>query len=178
MSSITTATMPLSVSRPKVHRLPVHGRAKKSSKAILPGFLLFWAAVLLALIVVSLSLKKTSENGMVIKAATMLPAVAVVSERIPPAGTPAVSAKAVVEPDNSSVIPTPFSDAQAAPAPSLALTQPEKNTSIIMLKDKSSVIVGQMARIPLENEQITEVKPINDVDNRGGRELLSIVGKY
>ena len=108
----------------------------------------------------------------------MLPAVAVVSERIPPAGTPAVSAKAVVEPDNSSVIPTPFSDAQAAPAPSLALTQPEKNTSIIMLKDKSSVIVGQMARIPLENEQITEVKPINDVDNRGGRELLSIVGKY
>jgi len=168
MSSITTATLPLAVSRPKVHRLPAGGRRKNQKKALLPGFLLFWAAVLVMLIVVSLSIKKEP----VVKEATMLPAVAVVSDRMP---SEPVDTKTQ---GTSSILSVSVGDAQAAPTPVPVYTAPANSGDTIMLKDRSSMIVGQMARIPLNNDQITEVKPINTVDNGGGRELLSIVGKY
>ncbi len=152
--------LPLSVSRPKIHRPPFVGSRKSQKKPMLPGFLVFWGGVLLALIVLSLSIKKEP----VIKEATTLPPVAVVSNRIAPPAEPAPV-------QSDSLIAGAIGDAQAAPSTG-------KPGTTIMLKDQSGAIVGQMARIPLENEQITEVKPINNVDNGGGRELLSIVGKY
>jgi len=48
----------------------------------------------------------------------------------------------------------------------------------IVLKGVNESIIGQMARIPLENEQITEIKSVSDIDNSAGRELLSIINKY
>lgn len=121
-------------------------------------------------IAATLSVKKEP----VIKAATMLPAVAVVSERLP---VPASKDKPVVN-DTIGVLSGPIGEAQAAPTPVSTYTTPDNSDTTIRLKDDSSVIVGQMARIPIENGEITEVKRINTVDNGGGRELLSIVGKY
>lgn len=71
------------------------------------------------------------------------------------------------------MLPAAISDAQAAPALPL-----NDKGSTIMLRDHSSSIIGQMAKIPLENEHITEIKAINDIDNGAGRELLSIISKY
>jgi hypothetical protein len=175
MSTSITVPLTMSVSRPKVHRFPGAGPARKPKKQRLPGFLFFWGAVLLAALAM-LSLSVPQEP--VVKAATMLPAVAVVSNRILPVGSslPAPVHEEVSS-SGSSVLPA-ISDAQASTAPLPVYTVPEKSGSTIVLKDKSGVIVGQMARIPLENEQITEIKAINDVDNGGNRELLSIVGKY
>lgn len=61
-------------------------------------------------------------------------------------------------------------------AASMAL--PPRNSQTIVLKGSEGAIIGQMARIPLENEQITEIKAVSDVDNHAGRELLSIISKY
>jgi hypothetical protein len=48
----------------------------------------------------------------------------------------------------------------------------------IIIRDSLGGIVGQMAKIPAETEQITEIKTASDIDNRAGRELLSIISKY
>lgn len=70
----------------------------------------------------------------------------------------------------------------ASPSPvstALAAVSPEKmGGNTIVITGKTGTIVGQMARIPSQNEQITEVKPVTEVDNRGGPDLLSIIGKY
>jgi hypothetical protein len=65
-------------------------------------------------------------------------------------------------------------------ANAMAAVEPieKQNGNTIVISGKSGTIVGQMARIPAQNEQITEVKPVTEVDNRGGRDLLSIIGKY
>ncbi len=74
-------------------------------------------------------------------------------------------------------------NAQAAsPAPAVQeamVTQevPEKSPLIVITGD-AGTIVGQMARIPAENEQVTEIKSPSEVDKETGRELLSIIGKY
>jgi hypothetical protein len=54
----------------------------------------------------------------------------------------------------------------------------EKQGKIIALQGQSGAIIGQMAKIPSENEQITEIRPVSEVDKNAGRELLSIVSKY
>ena len=54
----------------------------------------------------------------------------------------------------------------------------KKSANTIALVDKSSGIIGQMAKIPAESEQIVEVKPTSEVDNNSARELLSIISKY
>ena len=61
-------------------------------------------------------------------------------------------------------------DAQAASA--------GKANKVITLHNNSDTIVGQMAKIPSQNESITEVKPANEVDKQGSRDLFSIVNKY
>ena len=53
-----------------------------------------------------------------------------------------------------------------------------KPGSTITLQDKSGSIIGQMAKIPMESEPITEVKPIQNLDKGSKRELLSIISKY
>ena len=157
----------MAISRPKVHKLPEAGRAKNRKKNSFPGFFLFFGVALIASMMVSVSMKKEP----VVKAATLLPPVAVVSNRISPAPHE--------ETDTSGVLSASIGDAQAAPtAPPVYTVATEGAGATITLKDQSNMIVGQMAKIPLENEQITEVKPINEVDNSGGHALLSIVGKY
>jgi hypothetical protein len=48
----------------------------------------------------------------------------------------------------------------------------------IYIKDQNSGIVGQMAKIPAQNEQITEIKAVSNVDKHAARDLLSIINKY
>jgi hypothetical protein len=53
-----------------------------------------------------------------------------------------------------------------------------RNNKTIHIEGKSEAIVGQLARIPSENGNISDIKTVSEVDNRAGRELLSIIGKY
>lgn len=53
-----------------------------------------------------------------------------------------------------------------------------KNSRTIHIQGPSESIVGQLARIPSENGSIADIKTVSEVDNRAGRELLSIIGKY
>jgi hypothetical protein len=55
---------------------------------------------------------------------------------------------------------------------------PHTPSSTIVIKDKNEGIVGQMAKIPSPNVQITEIQAVSNVDKASGRELLSIVNKY
>jgi len=54
----------------------------------------------------------------------------------------------------------------------------DKSSSTIVIKGQDGSIVGQMAKIPAQNQPITEVKTVSNVDKGNGRELLSIVNKY
>jgi len=81
-----------------------------------------------------------------------------------------LAALAPVENIQPESILQPLSDAQAAALPERPAT--------IMLRGSSETIIGQMAKIPAENEQITEIKAVSEVDNNAGRELLSIISKY
>jgi|GEM_PF-3607436 len=159
MTGTITASSPLS--KPKVHRLPASVLAKPPQKREFPKRALFWAGAFLTAAALSLSMPSQP----VVTAATMLPAVAVVSNRIQ-------GSHALIN-EGTSMLPAAISDAQAAPALPL-----NDKGSTIMLRDHSSSIIGQMAKIPLENEHITEIKAINDIDNGAGRELLSIISKY
>ena len=48
----------------------------------------------------------------------------------------------------------------------------------IILQGDADAIVGQLVKIPAENEHITEIKSVSEIDNNAGRELLSIISKY
>ena len=50
--------------------------------------------------------------------------------------------------------------------------------NVIVIKGEDAAIVGQMAKIPTRNEQITEIKAVSNIDKNAGRELLSIINKY
>lgn len=65
----------------------------------------------------------------------------------------------------------------ALPSLSVSITDGSAGKTII-LQGGTDSIIGQMARIPLENEPITEIKSASDIDNHAGRELLSIINKY
>lgn len=65
-----------------------------------------------------------------------------------------------------------------APVTANLVTPAPAGGGTIVIKDDKQAIVGQMAKIPSQNQQITEIKSVSNVDNNIGRELLSIVGKY
>lgn len=71
----------------------------------------------------------------------------------------------------ASLIPNPISDAHAS-------TAAGNNDKTIILQGDEGSIVGRMAKISLDNDQITEMKPASDIDKDAGRELLSILNKY
>jgi hypothetical protein len=50
--------------------------------------------------------------------------------------------------------------------------------TIMLQGDDADKIVGQLVKIPAENEHITEIKSVSEIDNNAGRELLSIISKY
>ena len=77
--------------------------------------------------------------------------------------------KTSAEPTLEGILP-PVSDAQAA--------APGEKLPTILLRGQSEAIIGQMARIPVENEPIIEMQAVSTVDNNAARELLSIISKY
>lgn len=52
------------------------------------------------------------------------------------------------------------------------------NSQTIHIKGNQQAIIGQLARIPSESGNISDIKTVSEVDNRAGRELLSIISKY
>lgn len=66
----------------------------------------------------------------------------------------------------------PITSTLTNPAPA------EKSSSTIVIKDENSSIIGQMAKIPVQNQPITEVNTVSNVDKGGKQELLSIINKY
>lgn len=66
----------------------------------------------------------------------------------------------IVEEDKSLILPT------------------VKHRQTVVITDKNGGIIGQLARIPTQNQQMAEIKTISEIDNRAGRELLGIIGKY
>jgi hypothetical protein len=77
--------------------------------------------------------------------------------------------------DATNALSHTIGDAQAAVG---TVDSTKKANTIISLHNNSDYIVGQMTKIPVENEQITEIRAANDIDNHAGRELLSIISKY
>ena len=159
MSSIASPTI---VSRPKVHRPPfLDVDASVKTSAVVrrdrrPLGRSLRLAGILALVMISIVLFEkhsvnVADSGSV--RIVTLPAILV--------GSQAAS-------DEGSLI----GDAQAS------VVSPNKSNGIISLRHNSEYIVGQLTKIPVENEQITEIKPANDIDNHAGRELLSIISKY
>jgi hypothetical protein len=69
------------------------------------------------------------------------------------------------------VQPVAADNAELAPAS-------EKQSQTIVITGENDGIVGQLARIPAQNQQITEIKTISEVDNQAARELLGIISKY
>lgn len=106
-----------------------------------------------------------SRIGFSTETAKRLPKITITSELI---DTNTLTTLAMNQPPKD--LPISLSESSLRPTRKVAKT--------IVLEGNNGTIVGQMARIPLENEQITEIKPLQDIDNVAGRELLSIINKY
>lgn len=63
-------------------------------------------------------------------------------------------------------------------APAKAALAPAASGQSIVIRGEHGGIIGQLARIPTQNQQMTEIKTISEIDNRAGRELLGIIGRY
>lgn len=100
-------------------------------------------------------------------AAVLLIAVAVI-EKTAHLAKKTETANAPASAESAGMLSPSIGDAQAYSGPG----------KTFVLQGGSETIVGQMARIPAENEQITELKSVSDIDNDAGRELLSIISKY
>ncbi len=72
----------------------------------------------------------------------------------------------------------PASGGNMSMIPTVSEAAASEQAKSINIQGNSGSIVGQMAKIPTENDQITEIKTVSDVDNTAGRELLSIISKY
>jgi len=54
-----------------------------------------------------------------------------------------------------------------------------KSDKTIVLSSGNDVIIGQMSKIPPQPEQqIKDIKVVSDIDNRAGRDLLTIISQY
>jgi hypothetical protein len=170
MSAVLTSPLPLA--RPKIHRLPASCAARKQPK--LPGHLRACApyaaggAVVMALLAgipPQPAGDKTSVNQTQAK-------------RLPQISVTPQAPKAAQIPPKAAQEPASFS-MNDAPLPSLSARVTDcPACKTIILQGGNDSIIGQMARIPLENEPITEIKSASDIDNHAGRELLSIINKY
>lgn len=184
MSAVLTSPMP--VTRPKIHRMPAKVVRKPEpvlSKSLASyGPHLVGGAVVLALLAAIPPQPKMTESHEKVSQAEMLPKISVTPRQDEAVAAPTetapeakIEAKEEVKSttlamNNPHVVPA----APVVQAPSAQVN----GSKTIVLQDKNDSIIGQMARIPLENEQITEIKSASDVDNSAGRELLSIINKY
>ena len=54
-----------------------------------------------------------------------------------------------------------------------------KSDKTIILSSGNDVIIGQMSKIPPQPEQqVKDIKVVSDIDNRAGRDLLTIISQY
>jgi hypothetical protein len=112
------------------------------------------------------------KNTLVVSAPSKVPTDPSAAQTIPPIEVTSVTV------DAPSILYPPIGDAQAATGIAGLASFSEKEEKTILLKGQTESIVGQMAKIPVQNEQITEIKAITDIDNSAGHELLSIISKY
>lgn len=171
MSAVLTSTHP--AARPKIHRLPAAYARKPAEKSAFSKTQLLWGSAFLLLVgsglaVFSQSIEMKKE---VLETATMVPQISVT----PP--EPAHEEKSLLS-GASEILSPAIGDAQAATGMKGLPESLEKTGNTVIFHGNSDFIVGQMAKIPLENEQITEIKPVQNIDNEAGRELLSIISKY
>mgnify|MGYP006888296259 CR=1 FL=1 len=68
--------------------------------------------------------------------------------------------------------------APEANAISASTVSDQKTDNSIVIQGQNNAIVGQMAKIPSQSQKISEIKTVSNVDNSGGRDLLSIINKY
>lgn len=87
--------------------------------------------------------------------------------------------------EKQEIITSEATDSPPALAPAAGGNLPDSlslqrnaNGKTIVIKDKKEIIIGQLAKIPAQNEQITEIKSMSEVDGNAGRELLAIISKY
>jgi hypothetical protein len=161
-------------SRPKIHRRPAF-LAHKAPEPIaaaprrpyVPSAAVVSGTAFLALLMVAFTLKHEDvpapppvEQGVLTISVPILP----------PSPVEVTARHVAPEPPSPSLSSGMISDAQAS--------VPNKPMKTIRLQGESEMIVGQMAHIPADNEQITEIKAVSDIDNGAGRELLSIISKY
>lgn len=142
-----------SPSKPKVHRLPalVTRKKKKPTDIFKRSPMFLFAGLVMLLFAASFSIKKPESEALTVK--------------------PSDDAKTIMA-DNDPVAPITMADAR------VGSVLPEKISKTIVIKGQAGIIIGQMAKIPAESEQITEIKAVSDIDNDAGRELLSIISKY
>lgn len=143
-----TLTAPYPLSRPKIHRLPAAWQVKPEPK-----------------------IRVAINYPLVISCVGVFGLLVAAQLHKRPANV-ATGQISKLQSSTSHLIPAPVSDAMAS------VPVPGKPGQTIVLQDKSEIIIGQLTRIPSETEQITEIKPITEVDKSSGRELLSIISKY
>ena len=68
--------------------------------------------------------------------------------------------------------------APEASAISASTVSDQKTDNSIVIQGQNNAIVGQLAKIPSQSQKISEIKTVSNVDNSGGRDLLSIINKY
>jgi hypothetical protein len=143
-------TVTLSVSRPKIHRPPSFLSEKKRRNSYqLPSLV---RGVRLGLLLAVASLALFIASRMI---TTPNATVTVAATRLEPSAGDAM-----------------------AMLPQAQIEQARRKGKTIMIEGKNGTIVGQLAKIPSENGGISEISTVSDVDNRAGRELLSIISKY
>ncbi len=141
-------------------------------------------AIVLALLAAIPPQPHEASSSETVAKATLLPQIsvtakeqdAVIIEPAAPKVAPAAKTTTLAM-NNAQALP-PREVLAQLPAPAADKMTDESKGKTINLQGKNESIVGQMARIPLENEQITEIKSVSDIDNSAGRELLSIINKY
>lgn len=186
MSAVLTSPMP--GSRPKIHRLPAaHVRQVPASvpkNSSLQAFINYSPYVAGAALVLALlaAIPAQPEEQPIVHEAGVLPQISVTPQD--EAALDALTIKGVhtTMAMNNAVVLPPVAVVQPVMsqpvAPVLAQITDDSRGKTIILQGQNEAIIGQMARIPLENEQITEIKSASEVDNSAGRELLSIINKY
>ncbi len=144
----------LPVSRPKIHRLPASLSSPEPRYSLRSFRIARGVRMLGLLVVVSVALfigSRLSGPSSIGGDAT----VTVAAARLSPAS----------------------GDAMAS-IPDIQTLNPDGTSKTIHIEGKSEAIVGQLARIPSENSNLSDIKTVSEVDNRAGRELLSIISKY
>jgi hypothetical protein len=171
MSAVLTSTLP--VTRPKIHRLPASHARKRTVKSPFSRIQMLWGAAFLILLTGGLVIfsHPVGIEKEVLDTASMVPQISVT----PPEAVP--QEKSLLS-EASEMLSPPISDAQASTGVKGLPDSLEKIGNTVIFHGNTDFIVGQMAKIPFENEQITEIKPVQNIDNEAGRELLSIISKY